>query len=73
MFKQYQLSFTMTPQYLFHSNLFKKKKKNKKKKKKNIVAWDKYLHMSESFSFNIGEKHLLKDYFYFWEIKKKIL
>lgn len=65
MFKQYQLSFTMTPQYLFHSNLYKKKKKK--------VAWDKYLHMSESFSFNIGEKHLLKDYFYFWEIKKKIL
>lgn len=30
-----------------------------------MVPRDKYLHVSESFSFNIGEKHLLKDYFYF--------
>lgn len=33
--------------------------------RRKMVPRDKYLHVSESFSFNIGEKHLLKDYFYF--------
>lgn len=30
-----------------------------------MVFRDKYLYVSESFFFNIGEKYFLKDYFYF--------